>query len=53
MKAATEHFEFMSSEENGKGIQQPETMGTVTFTDDSEIYLVPAPSADPRGELHL
>ena len=34
-----------------EGLQKTTTMGTVTISDESEIILVPAPSADPRGTL--
>lgn len=45
-----ERFEYLSSDEESKdGLQKLQTMGTVTITDDEDIYLVPAPSADPRG----
>jgi len=48
-----ERFEYLSSdEEHSKdGLHQTQTMGTVTITDDKDIYLVPAPSADPRGKF--
>lgn len=29
--------------------QEPAAMGTVTISDTKDIFLVPAPSADPRG----
>jgi hypothetical protein len=47
-----EKFETLSAEEaDGKdGLHQTQTMGAVTITDMEEIYLVPAPSADPRGK---
>jgi hypothetical protein len=39
-------------DESGKAVQQElAAMGTVTITDTKDIYLVPAPSADPRGAL--
>lgn len=45
-----ERFEYLSTDEESKdGLQKLQTMGTVTITDDKDIYLVPAPSADPRG----
>jgi hypothetical protein len=54
MEATVERFESLSDEEmNGKGLTPPEAMGTVNFTDLTEVYLVPAPSADPRGTVSL
>jgi hypothetical protein len=49
--STVERFESLSADESdGKnGLQQSETMGTVRFTEEQDIYLVPAPSADPRG----
>lgn len=45
-----EKYEYASDGEAGpeKTIHES-AMGTVTITDSSEIFLVPAPSADPRG----
>ena len=34
-----------------KPVQTTDTMGTVTINDAEDIFLVPAPSADPRGAL--
>lgn len=48
-----ERFEYLSSDEESKnGLKKLQTMGTVTMTEDKDIYLVPAPSADPRGDWH-
>ncbi|KAH5100556.1 hypothetical protein HBH71_233140 [Parastagonospora nodorum] len=53
--STVERFESLSADESdGKnGLQQSETMGTVRFTEEQDIYLVPAPSADPRDPLNL
>lgn len=50
--STVERFESLSADESdGKnGLQPTETMGTVRFTEEQDIYLVPAPSADPRGK---
>lgn len=52
-QTAVERFEYLSTdEEQAKdGIHRSQAMGTVTITDDTDIYLVPAPSADPRGKF--
>jgi hypothetical protein len=45
-----EKFEYLSQDEaHSKGAAQHDTMGTVTILHSSEVYLVPSPSADPRG----
>lgn len=47
-----ERFEYLSTDEESKdGLHQSQTMGTVAITDDKDIYLIPAPSADPRGDV--
>lgn len=47
-----ERFECLSTDEESKDeLYQSQTMGTVAITDDKDIYLIPAPSADPRGDL--
>ncbi|KAL5115153.1 hypothetical protein ACEQ8H_006989 [Pleosporales sp. CAS-2024a] len=50
-----ERFESLSADEaHGKhGLHRTHTMGTVMINDDVDIYLVPAPSADPRDPLNL
>jgi hypothetical protein len=51
-KATVEKFESLADAESyGKGIQKSSAMGTVTISDLNDIFLVPAPSADPRGML--
>jgi predicted small secreted protein len=51
METKVERYEFTSDAEAGfvKPVQETAAMGTVTITDLNEIFLVPAPSADPRG----
>jgi hypothetical protein len=49
LETTVERFEEMQN----KGIPSPGAMGTVTISDHKEIYLVPAPSADPQGMLRL
>jgi hypothetical protein len=46
-----ERFESLSTDEahSKNALHQTQTMGTVIITDEVDIYLVPAPSADPRG----
>jgi hypothetical protein len=46
-----ERFESLSTDEahSKNALHKTQTMGTVTITDEVDIYLVPAPSADPRG----
>lgn len=53
LEAAVERFEYLSTDEEQKKdcIHQSQAMGTVAITDDEDIYLVPAPSADPRGDF--
>jgi hypothetical protein len=49
---AVEKFESLSQDEaQSKHDARNQTMGTVTFTDSDEIFLVPSPSADPRGKV--
>jgi hypothetical protein len=47
-----ERFESLSTDEaqSKNALHQTQTMGTVTITDEVDIFLVPAPSADPRGK---
>jgi hypothetical protein len=51
MKTEVERYEVVSDAETGmaKPIQESAAMGTVTITDLDEIFLIPAPSADPQG----
>lgn len=51
MKTEVERYEVVSDAETGivKPIQEPAAMGTVTITDLDDIFLIPAPSADPQG----
>jgi hypothetical protein len=51
METKVERYEVVPDTEAGfvKPIQEPAAMGTVTITDLDEIFLIPAPSADPRG----
>jgi hypothetical protein len=46
-----ERYEVASDSETGivKPVQESGAMGTVTMTNLSEVFLIPAPSADPRG----
>jgi hypothetical protein len=59
METKVERYEVISDGETGfvKPIVEPTAMGTVTMTNLDEIFLIPAPSADPRGlssaTLHL
>lgn len=34
-------------------VEKSNTMGTVTINDSQDLYLVPSPSADPRGSLDI
>src|SRR5690242_10235316 len=51
METKVERYEVASDGETGivKPVQESAAMGTVTITDLNEIFLIPAPSADPRG----
>ena len=50
-KLAVEKFETLSEDEaQSKDTARHQTMGTVTMTDSDEVFLVPSPSADPRGK---
>lgn len=51
METQVERYECVSDAETGfvKPVQEPAAMGTVTITNLDEIFLIPAPSADPRG----
>jgi hypothetical protein len=50
LEPTVEKFESIDDDESqGKTIQRPSAMGTVTISDLDDIYLVPAPSADPQG----
>lgn len=54
LETTVERYETISDGEvSAKVIQQPAAMGTVTITDTKDIFLVPAPSADPRGISYL
>ena len=52
METKVERYEVASDSETGivKPVQESGAMGTVTMTDLNEIFLIPSPSADPRGE---
>lgn len=51
LRTTVDRYECVD-DESGKGVhQESAAMGTVTITDTKEIFLVPAPSADPRGAL--
>ena len=55
LQAAVERFEYLSADEEQTkkdGGHARQAMGTVTITDDEDVYLVPAPSADPRGKSY-
>ena len=51
MDTKVERYEVASDNETGfvKPVQESAAMGTVTITDLNEIFLIPVPSADPRG----
>lgn len=51
METKVERYEVASDGETGivKPVKESAAMGTVTITDLNEIFLIPAPSADPRG----
>ena len=51
METQVERYEIASDGETGftKPVEESAAMGTVTITDLNEIFLIPAPSADPRG----
>lgn len=51
MKTEVERYEVASDSETGivKPVLTSAAMGTVTITDLEEIFLIPSPSADPRG----
>lgn len=51
METKVERYEVASDGENGfvKPVQESAAMGTVTITDLNELFLIPGPSADPRG----
>jgi hypothetical protein len=52
LEPTVEKFESIDDDESqGKTIQRPSAMGTVTISDLDDIYLVPAPSADPQGRF--
>lgn len=49
-KPKVEHNEDISDVETGKNTAQSSAaMGTVTLSDMADIFLIPTPSADPRG----
>lgn len=52
METKVERYEVVSDSETGivKPVQESGAMGTVTMTDLNEIFLIPSPSADPRGD---
>lgn len=51
METKVERYEVASDNETGfvKPVEERATMGTVTITDLNELFLIPSPSADPRG----
>lgn len=49
LKAVVERYESVDGELPGKPMQEPAAMGTVVITDMHNIFLIPAPSADPQG----
>lgn len=42
-----------SDDESPKAVQEHAAVGTVQVTDDDEVFLIPSPSADPRGALSI
>lgn len=48
-----DRYEVVDTEDGETIKPAPETaaMGTVTLTDSKDIFLVPTPSADPRGAV--
>jgi hypothetical protein len=51
LEPTVERFESLDDDESpGKAAQLSSAMGTVTISDLDDIYLVPAPSADPQGK---
>lgn len=52
VETTVDRFETVSDDKDGITkvvVPQPAAMGTVTITDTEETFLVPTPSADPRG----
>lgn len=45
-----ERSETASNENELPAVTKSTTVGTVTISDSQDIYLIPSPSADPRGE---
>ncbi|OAG03860.1 MFS general substrate transporter [Paraphaeosphaeria sporulosa] len=54
METTVQKFENVSDEEmSTKAVPQGAAMGTVTITDMEDVFLIPAPSADPRDPLNM
>lgn len=54
LETQVEKFEYASDGEAAtQKTVQDAAMGTVTITDLDEIFLVPAPSADPQGSSYF
>jgi hypothetical protein len=45
-----ERSETSSDNDGLPAVTKSTTVGTVTISDSQDIYLIPSPSADPRGE---
>jgi hypothetical protein len=45
-----ERSETASDKDGLPVVTKSTTVGTVTISDSQDIYLIPSPSADPRGE---
>jgi hypothetical protein len=45
-----ERSETASDNDGLPAVTKSTTVGTVTISDSQDIYLIPSPSADPRGE---
>ena len=45
---SVERYEVVNEAADGMR-KQPQAMGTVTITDNEDVFLIPKPSSDPRG----
>ncbi|PVH98844.1 MFS general substrate transporter [Periconia macrospinosa] len=54
LESTVDHCETIDDVETGKPtVKQSVAMGTVTLNDTADIFLIPAPSADPRDPLNM
>lgn len=54
LETTVDKYEVASNDDDNVKVVQPHAaIGAVQVTDDRDIFLIPSPSADPRGALSI